>query len=104
MAEGFHVEPSQLHRHAANVRAVQDQLAAIKGASRAIAQNDQAYGLLCGWISGILESRHVRQDALYAYVEENLSLAAQALTATAKEYESADSSVSDRIRRAGGVG
>jgi hypothetical protein len=104
VAEGFNVDAAQLHRHAANVRAVQDQLSAIKGASRAIAQNDAAYGLLCGWIAAILEARHVRQDVLYTYVEENLSLAAEALTATAKDYESTDSAASDRIRQAGRVG
>jgi len=104
MAEAFNVDTAQLHRHAARVLAVRDQLGAIKGASRAISQNDAAYGLLCGWIAGILESRHQRQDALYAYVEENLSLAAKALTTAARAYESADSSASDRLRRSGRVG
>ena len=102
MAQGFNVDAAQLHRHAANVRAVRDQLTAIKTASHAITQNDQAYGLLCGWISGILEARHARQDQLYTYVEENLALAADALVATAKDYEAADSAASERIRRAGG--
>jgi hypothetical protein len=104
MAEGFNVDAAQLHRHAANVQAVRDQLAAIKSASRAIAQNDQAYGLLCGWIAAILEARHVKQDQLYTYVEENLSLAAGALTATATEYEASDTASADRIRQAGRVG
>jgi hypothetical protein len=104
VADGFQVDAAQLHRHAAKVKAVQDQLAAIRGASRAIARNDQAYGLLCGWIAGILEARHVRQDSLYAYVDENLSLAAQALTTTARQYEVADTAASDRIRQAGRVG
>ncbi|GIG86243.1 type VII secretion target [Plantactinospora endophytica] len=104
MADAFNVDPAQLHRHAARVLAVRDQLGAIKGASRAISQNDEAYGLLCGWIAGILEARHQRQDALYAYVEENLSLASEALTTAARAYESADSSSSNRVRRSGGVG
>jgi hypothetical protein len=104
VAEGFNVDASQLYRHASNVRAVQEQLTAIKGASRAIAQNDAAYGLLCGWISAILEGRHVRQDTLYTYVEENLSLAIEALNATAKDYESTDSAAHDRIHQAGRMG
>lgn len=104
MAEGFHVDSAQLHRHAANVRAVQSQLTAIKDASRAISQNDQAYGLLCGWISAILEHRHAGQDKLYQLVEENLGLAAEALTATADEYDASDSSAQGRIRQAGGIG
>jgi hypothetical protein len=32
--------------------------AAFEGASSAIAQNDAAHGLLCGWLAGILEARH----------------------------------------------
>lgn len=103
MADGFNVDPAQLRRHVASVRAVQDQLAAIKGASQAIGQNNAAYGLLCGWISAILEARHQKQDALYAYVEENLTLAAEALAATARDYESVDTAASDRIRQAGGA-
>lgn len=55
-----------------------------------ISQNDAAYGLLCGWIAGVLESRHVRQDELIAYVEENLSLAVDALRRTADGYDAAE--------------
>jgi len=104
MSDSFQVDAAQLYRHAANVRAVRDQLTAIKGASRAIAQDDAAYGMLCGWISGILERRHAGQDALYAYVEENLRLMADALTAIGQEYDAADRSARERITAAGGPG
>ena len=101
MADAFHVDPAQLRRHAAHVQAVRDQLGAIKDASAAISQNDAAYGLLCGWIAAILEARHRKQDELYAYVEENLALAAEALNATAADYEATDGDASEQIRRAG---
>jgi hypothetical protein len=100
--DAFQVDSSQLFRHAANVRAVRDQLTAIKAASSAISQDDSAYGLLCGWISGILERRHEGQDQLYAYVEENLQLLADALDATGRDYDEADSTARDAIRAAGG--
>ncbi|MEU7906324.1 type VII secretion target [Actinoplanes sp. NPDC049118] len=103
MADQFDVDPLQLYRHAANVKAVRDQLAAIKGASQAIAQDAAAYGLLCGWISAILERRHQGQDRLYARAEENLALAAEALIATAREYEAADSRAATEVRKAGRV-
>ena len=103
MSDSFHVDSAQLYRHASNVRAVRDQLAAIKDASRAIAQDDAAYGVLCGWISAILERRHVGQDGLYAYVEENLQLMADALADTGKEYDAADTTAQGRMRAAGGV-
>ncbi|GLZ02084.1 type VII secretion target [Actinoplanes sp. NBRC 103695] len=101
MAESFNVDAAQLRRHAAHVQAVRDQLGAIKSASAAIGQNDAAYGLLCGWIAGILEARHRRQDTLYSYVEENLTLAAEA--PTANDYEATDTDASERIRRSGGA-
>jgi hypothetical protein len=103
VSDSFQVDAAQLHRHAANVTAVRSQLTAIKDASGAIAQDDAAYGVLCGWISAILERRHVRQAELYAYVEENLRLAADALTATGHDYEATDSAARSRIRAAGGL-
>ena len=39
MSEPFQVDSSQLFRHAANVRAVREQLTVIKGASRAISRS-----------------------------------------------------------------
>ena len=104
MVKEFTVDPEQVRRHAGKVAAVRDQLTAVKSASRAISQDDTAYGLLCGWIAGILERRHVGQDELYAYVQENLELAVDALTAAAGEYEAVDAAAQDRIRRAGGLG
>ena len=106
MPDGFQVDPAQLFRHAATVRAVREQLTAVKGASSAISQDDSAYGLLCGWISAILERRHSGQDELYAYVEENLQLLADALDATGRDYDAVDGKAQSRIRAAaaGGLG
>lgn len=104
MSDAFQVDSSQLYRHASNVMAVRDQLTAIKDASTAISADHSAYGLLCGWISGILESRHAGQDALYAYVEENLRLMADAVTAAGRDYDATDASAHDRIKASGGVG
>jgi len=104
VSDAFQVDSSQLYRHASNVMAVRDQLTAIKDASTAISADHSAYGLLCGWISGILESRHAGQDALYAYVEENLRLMADAVTAAGRDYDATDASAHDRIKASGGVG
>lgn len=103
MVDAFEVDPSQLLRHAATVRSVGDQLAAIRNASSAIAQDDSAYGQLCGWISAILERRHAGQDELYSYAEENLRLLAEALDATARDYDAADDNAGTIIRAAGGL-
>ena len=103
MSDDFQVDSSQLLRHAGNVRTVSDQLAAIKSASSAISQDDSAYGLLCGWIAAILERRHAGQDDLYSYVGENLRLLADALDATAQDYDAADHHAKNNIRVAGGL-
>jgi hypothetical protein len=101
MSEAFQVDPSQLLRHAAKVRAMRDQLTAVRSASSAISQDDRAYGSLCGWISAILERRHSGQDGLYAYAEENLQLLADALDSTARDYDAVDDNAQSMIRAAG---
>jgi len=104
VSDAFQVDSSQLYRHAANVLAVREQLTAIKDASNAISADHSAYGMLCGWISGVLEARHAGQDALYVYVEENLRLMADAVDATGREYDATDTSARDRIKASGGAG
>jgi len=101
VADGFSVDVQQMRAHAAKVDAVRQRFGAVKAASAAIAADDAAYGLLCGWISGILEGRHVRQDQLIAYVEENLRLAADALISVGRDYDQVDETAADRVRRAG---
>jgi hypothetical protein len=101
MGDEFTVDPAQLRRHVASIEAVQARFGAVTGASAAIAADGAAYGLLCGWIAGILEARHVKQDELMAYVRENLSLAADALSAAGRDYESADGAAADRVSRSG---
>ena len=102
MADSYTVDPAQLDEHAANLESLKQRFAAVKAASAHIAQDDQAYGLLCGWLSGVLDGRHQRQDELIAYVEENLSIVAQELRDSAGEYRSRDAEVvtaMGRIRR-----
>ena len=101
VADGFSADGQQLRAHAARIDAIQQRFAAVKAASAAIAQDDEAYGRLCAWMSAILERRHGRQDQLLAYVEENLSLAADALITTGRDYDQVDDRVADRLRQAG---
>ena len=103
MSDGFSVDARQIRAHATKVDAVQQRFAAVKAASGAIVGDDAAYGMLCGWMAGILEARHAKQDELYAYVEENLRLASDALVRTSEDYEVADGAAADRLRRAGGI-
>lgn len=90
MGEGYTVEPEQLRDHATNLETVKARFDAVNSASSHIAQDDEAYGLLCGWIAGVLEDKHARQDELVDYVAENLGLAAEAVRGSAEDYEDAD--------------
>lgn len=92
MSDGFTVATDQIRAHAANVKAVLDRFDAVKAASSYIAQDDQAYGLLCGWISGVLEGKHTRQDKLIAKVAENLQLVTALLRTSAQLYDTTDAS------------
>jgi excreted virulence factor EspC (type VII ESX diderm) len=102
MTNGYDVDPEQLRAHAANVEAIRARFEAVKSASAHIARNDQAYGLLCGWIAGVLEDRHTRQDELIAYVEENLSLVADSLRSAAERYEAVEDAHAGMIRSTAG--
>jgi hypothetical protein len=97
VAEGFAVVVDQLRAHARNVDAVRDRFGAVKAASAHITQNSNAYGMLCSWMPAVLEGRHTKQNELFAYVEENLSLVVQRLRAAADSYERADRSALDDI-------
>jgi hypothetical protein len=99
MGQGFEVETEQIRAHARNVEALFDRFGAVKAASAHIAQNDEAYGLLCGWIAGVLEGRHVRQDELIAYVAENLTLAADSLRKAADAYDSEDQNAGEGLKQ-----
>ncbi|MET8122291.1 type VII secretion target [Micromonospora sp. NPDC005189] len=101
MSDGFEVDAEQIRQHARNIEALRARFSAVKNASAHIAQDDAAYGLLCGWISGILEGRHNRQDELITYVEENLSLVVKGLGTTADNYDSADGDADTTIRKVG---
>ncbi|TQM83041.1 excreted virulence factor EspC (type VII ESX diderm) [Saccharothrix saharensis] len=102
MAAGYDVDVEQIRAHAAHVEAVLARFEAVKAASAHIARDDQAYGKLCGWISGILEGRHTRQDELVAGVENNLRLVVAQLRATAETYQVVDEDNAHRVRSAGG--
>ncbi|MEV4516697.1 type VII secretion target [Dactylosporangium sp. NPDC049525] len=94
------VDTGQLRTHARNIETINARFGAVKAASAHIAQNDAAYGLLCGWMSGILEGRHARQDELIAYAEENLTLVAQQLRKSADHYDAVEADNADLVGKA----
>ncbi|KAA5830250.1 type VII secretion target [Saccharopolyspora hirsuta] len=102
MGDGFNVSAEQIRAHAGRIEEIQARFDAVKSASSQIQQDDQAYGLLCGWIAGVLEGRHTRQDELIDFVSENLSMAAESLRATADDYQSLDEQHADLIQSSGG--
>lgn len=99
MSNGYKVAADELRAHAGHVEAIRNRFGAVKGASAHITQNDAAYGMLCRWMPAVLESRHKKQDELFAYVEENLNLVAQRLRRDADLYEEADRSAGDNVSR-----
>ena len=99
MGTGWQVDPEQIRAHAENVAMLRDRFGAVKSASTHISQNDAAYGTLCGWISGILEGRHARQDLLIAGVEENLAVVVQELRKTAEMYENIDGDAKKKLHK-----
>uniref|UniRef100_UPI0039BED7AD type VII secretion target n=1 Tax=Lentzea alba TaxID=2714351 RepID=UPI0039BED7AD len=99
---GFNVEAEQLRSHAGSIDAIKQRFGKVKSASAHITGDDQAYGLLCGWISGVLEGRHTEVDEVIAQVENNLEMVAKELRASADTYAAADDDNANRIKTAGG--
>lgn len=81
---GHAAASGQITRHADNIEAVRGRFAAVKDASASIIRDDSTYGLLCRWITENFRAKHVRQDELVAYVEENLRLIGESLCTVAK--------------------
>jgi hypothetical protein len=98
MATGWAANPEQIRAHAENIALLRDRFGAVKTASAHIKQNDAAYGMLCGWMAGILESRHTRQDELIAFVEENLAIMTRQLRNSAEVYENIDGDSAEKLR------
>lgn len=101
MSDGYDVDVEQLRAHTGNIDGIRARFAAVKAASAHIAQDDQAYGLLCQWMSGILEGRHTKQDELIAYVEENLNLVVSSLVSTVAHYEQVEDDNTALLRSIG---
>jgi hypothetical protein len=96
------VPVEQIYAHATNLRAMRERFSAVRGASAHIAGGEQAYGTLCGWIHGVLQGRHTRQEELLDYVAENLELAAGALQGAADGFQAEDMRHAIDLNRAGG--
>jgi hypothetical protein len=90
MSDGYQVNPDQLHQLSARFAAFVSEFDDILSASQAIAQDDEAYGLLCSWMPPILEGRHEAFDELMRFGQENMTLLSEALRSTAESYENAD--------------
>ena len=99
----FEVDVEQLRKHAANVAKIKDRFAAVKAASAHITQDGQAYGVLCEWISGVLEDRHREQDELIAYQEETLDIVVKTLLVSSDDYETVDADNASSLKAAGGT-
>jgi len=90
MAAGFTVEIEELRVHARNLSAFQAQFDRVTAASKHIATDPQAYGMLCAWIGLVLEGRHQRQDQLVEFAARNLGLASTAMGNQVGIYEEAE--------------
>jgi len=101
VADGFVVDAQQIRRHADAIAAMRARVGAVQAAGGRIAQDHCAYGLLCAWMAGVLETRRQEHNSLLSYVEENLTLASDALSRSASSYAQTDAASADRIRRAG---
>jgi len=94
MSDHIDVVTDDLVTHAANIDALRERFGAILGAIDSVAQDNEAYGIICQFLPPILADRQSEQKELTSMAQENLELLAQALRSTAEAYEAADESTS----------
>jgi hypothetical protein len=100
MGHVFAADAAEMRAHADALDALARRFDAVKAASAHVAQNDAAYGFLCGWIARVLEGRHTRQDELFDYVQQNLVSAAANLRTLASTFDAANTRADSLIRLA----
>ncbi|SDD85546.1 type VII secretion target [Glycomyces harbinensis] len=98
MAGSIEVITDDLRAHAANIESVRERFAAVLSAIDSVSQDNEAYGIICQFLPPILAGRQEDQKELTTMAQENLELLAQALRATADDYESADETAAQEHR------
>ncbi len=98
MSDQLNVVPEDIRGHAANIDAVRERFGAVLSAIDTIAQDDQAYGIICQFLPPILAGRQDEQKELTTMAQENLELLADALRTTADDYEAVDEAVASEYR------
>jgi len=97
MSDGYAVDPENLRAHTAHINSLIERFEAVRSASAAVTQADDAFGPLCAWIAPLLEEKHGDVDELIDQGKHNLESHVTALNASADLYEDADSSVASDI-------
>ncbi|MQM28234.1 type VII secretion target [Glycomyces albidus] len=98
MSDHFQVVTDDLRTHAATIDSVRERFGAVLSAIDTVAQDDQAYGIICQFLPPILQNRQDEQKELTTLAQENLELLAQALNDTADEYDAVDEAVASDYR------
>ncbi|GAA1688463.1 hypothetical protein GCM10009830_40090 [Glycomyces endophyticus] len=93
MSDRFEVVTDDLRGHAANIDAVRARFDAVLSAIDTIAQDGEAYGIICQFLPPILSGRQDEQKELTTLAQENLELLAEAVRSTADDYDAADQAV-----------
>ncbi|THV40806.1 type VII secretion target [Glycomyces buryatensis] len=97
MSDRLSVDPEDLRTHTSHIQGLIERFEAVRSASTAITQADDAFGPLCEWIAPILEEKHAMVDARIDQGKRNLEGHVTALNATAESYEDADASAASDL-------
>ena len=98
MSSGFIVDADELRDHAAHLDALVARIGAVMDASSHIQKDEEAYGLLCSWMTWVMEGRHQDQDDITGYVAQNLELCAAELRDAADLYDGSDVDAESAMR------
>jgi hypothetical protein len=93
VSDRFEVVTDDLRTHAANIDAVRQRFDAVLSAIDTVAQDNEAYGIICQFLPPILSNRQDEQKELTTMAQENLQLLAEAVRGTADDYDAVDEAV-----------
>ena len=87
---GFEVEPGMLQEHANHIDDIVDEFSSAADAMKAVSGADNAYGVLCEWMTPILAERSAEQSRILDKLANNLREIADAVREAAREYDASD--------------
>ncbi len=103
MSQPVQVTPGELRRHAGHLDAAAGELDTAQQAGNATRSGAEAYGKLCAMVPGMLDQLRAPLVEAIGAAAQSVRDTADALIATASNYEFTDQAAAETLRDSGGL-